>query len=68
MAVIEKIHEGLTKALGLDMSDQLVTDCVNIVDKNKLKHIPWEELARAEAWKWSLSSRTGSGRKMRTVS
>jgi len=34
---------GLTITPDLDVSDQLITDCVGIVDRNRLKYVPWEQ-------------------------
>ena len=33
---------GLTIPLELDVSDQLITECVNLADRNRLKYVPWE--------------------------
>ena len=35
--------QGMTITPELDVSDQLVAECVSIVDCNRMKHIPWEQ-------------------------
>ena len=39
--VVSKLH-GLTITPELDVSDQLITECVALADRNRLKYVSWE--------------------------
>ena len=64
--VIAKMH-GLTITQGLDVSDQLLTECVSMYDRNRLKYLPWEACAARslevvgikQDATWCIGPRTG---------